>query len=53
MEKSAQWSNEYYFYIQETEAYPVTHIKHSRQVFFVLLPAAQPGIANEINNTGI
>lgn len=32
MVKLAQWSNNYYFYIQQTEAYSVTHIKHSQQV---------------------
>lgn len=32
MVKSAHWSNEYFFYMKQTEAYPVTHMKHSGQV---------------------
>lgn len=53
MVKLAQWSNNYYFYIQQTEAYSVTHIKHSQQVFAKMLPAAQLDIPDEINSTGI
>lgn len=50
MVKLAHWSNEYYFYIQQTEATQ----RHTKQASFAeKLPAAQPDIPGDINSTDI